>query len=171
MMYFIDFEAFQHGAEDFQVKELCIMDATTPKRSMSYTFQPPRPWQWLTTNEKRTYEYATNHLHKLSWNEGCGNSCPSCVQKHIIQFFGASSIFYAIGRQKTEFLQRHLPKLIIIDYGECYSVTLKDLPPVPDTFRCMYREHGRVHCAAIKCYRLYLHMNANAIKNNFDTCC
>ena len=44
---FIDFEAFQHGNEDFMIKELCILDENVPLKPLTFVFKPTKPWDIL----------------------------------------------------------------------------------------------------------------------------
>ena len=174
-VFFLDFEAFQHGDEDYQIKELCVMDAANPLRIMSYIFAPPSRWDLLTSEQKATYRFQKERLHRLSWHEGFMRYCNQCVQRDISIWVAAAgayslndSLFYTIGEQKAEFLNRQFPNLNIM----CYPVELKRLPPVSSHMRCIYREHGRlrrradhhhhradekIHCAMLKCYKMYLH--------------
>lgn len=157
-VFFIDFEGFQHGDEDFRLKELCLMDASNPLRYMLYVFKPDCEWECLTPEQQRTYTYCTRHLHELSWNEGLSHFCSTCFGTVMRDAFKLSrTIFYVIGTQKAAYLRRILPGAIIVDYSQRFNVTLKGLPRASPFVNCIYRNHGREHCAMIKCYRLYLH--------------
>ena len=80
---FIDFEAFQHGDEDFKIKELCILDVTAPLKPLTFLFKPTKPWDALKSIQKRTYAYQEHNLHHLSWSEGNKSYCTSCLERHI----------------------------------------------------------------------------------------
>ena len=67
---FIEFKAFQHGNESFQIKELCILDADKPLKPLSFLFKPSTAWDMLNYESRRTYKYQEEHLHKLTWSEG-----------------------------------------------------------------------------------------------------
>lgn len=138
------------------------MDASNPLRCYTYVFVAPRCWQSLSRQQRFTYNYATHRLHGLTWYEGYARYCTECLNRDMVRFFKPSeNIFYAIGQQKTEFLRRQFPGLLIMDYGALNNVVLKDLPPAPPHVTCNYRKHSREHCAVLKCYRLYLHYCSN----------
>lgn len=156
---FIDFEAFQHGDEDFQIKELCILEATTPLKPLYFLFKPPCEWNLLSSDQRRTYIYEERYIHGLSWGEGQTRYCASCVWHYIKKSFplttSADHICYVLGKQKADFLRREFPQLNIVEY----NVTLKELPHAPLHLTCQYRVHGeREHCAMLKCYRLLSHL-------------
>ena len=68
-IFFIDFEAFQHGGVDFIIKELCIIDVAKPMKQLYYLYLLPCDWDTLTHDQRRTYNYAYGALHKLGWDE------------------------------------------------------------------------------------------------------
>jgi hypothetical protein len=154
---FIDFEAFQHGDEEFQIKELCILDADLPLKPLTFLFKPNRPWEKLNSAQKQTYAYQEHHLHHLSWGEGNKSYCANCVERHIKRAIPLylSAQCYVLGRQKAEFLRREFPMLAIIDYD--YVDSYKDISRAPSHLTCTYRNHSKEHCAVLKCYRLLLH--------------
>lgn len=155
---FIDFEAFQHGEEDFRIKELCILEASTPLKPLYFLFKPPCAWDLLSPDQRRTYRYEEKHIHGLCWGEGQTRYCANCVWHYIKKSFPLVSadakedhICYVLGQQKADFLRKEFPQLTIIEY----NVTLKELPHAPSHITCVYRVHGgREHCAMLKCYRL-----------------
>ena len=152
--FFIDFEAFQHAEESFTVKELCILNASSPLKPLHYIYKPAVPWTLLASDRKRTYAYQEHALHRLSWSEGSEQYCKSCLMRDINELVACSTnpVFYAIGQQKLAFLQKELPELNIVEYGQ----TFKNLPLAPSHLTCCYRNHSREHCATLKCYRMYI---------------
>jgi len=159
---FIDFEAFQHGDEDYQIKELCILDADSPLKPLTFMFQPSTPWDKLSSDRRRTYAYQEHHLHHLAWNEGDIRYCTKCIFHHIQSAFplvaGVNTVCYVLGSQKTSFLQRELPMLNIYQYDNAFAY--KDLPMAPLHLTCTYRNHSRNHCAVLKCYQLFSHFES-----------
>ena len=155
---FIDFEAFQCGEEDFQIKELCILDAAAPLKPLYFMFKPSLPWDALNRDQKRTYAYQEHHVHHLSWNEGFRRYCRNCVAKQIERVFPlvtVNSICYVLGKQKVEYLQRELPMLNISEYE--HATSYNEILPAPAHLTCYYRNHSRKHCAVLKCYQLLSH--------------
>jgi hypothetical protein len=156
---FIDFEAFQHGSENFLMKELCLLDSNSPLRPLYFLFKPSKVWNELSKEQQRTYAYQEHRIHHLSWSEGYTQYCSHCVEYEIKKAFplitGIKSICYVLGRQKADFLRRELPMLNIQEYE--YAKTYKDLPQVPAHLTCTYRHHSREHCAVLKTYQLYAH--------------
>lgn len=151
---FIDFEAFQHGAEPFRIKELCIMDCARPGQPLHLIFNPHVQWHCLNNRRRHTYAYQTNHLHHLQWQEGFVRYCRECLF-FVIQFHfpkWQNETFYVLGAQKLQFLRRELPRLRLVEY----NATLSQLPQLCLQSTCPYRNHGQ-HCAVLKCYRLYYH--------------
>ena len=151
---FIDFEAFQHGGEQFKIKELCIVDADRFCQPMYMVFHPHTRWHRLNLQQRRTYAYQTNRLHHLHWNEGFMRYCRKCVFA-MIQWFLPNwrrQTFYVLGNQKLIHLQREFPRLRLVEY----NATLSQLPQLCPQSTCVNRNHGE-HCAYLKCYRLYYH--------------
>jgi hypothetical protein len=163
-VFFIDFEAFQHGEESFQVKELCVLDAAKPLNPLYLLFKPPMSWSDLNHEQKRTYAYQEHNLHHIAWNEGRDERyCGSCLKHRIMKEFplaaSPESVCYVLGNQKADFLQDELPELNIMEY--VYACAYKDLPHAPNHLTCIYRNHSREHCATLKCYRMYNTYRAN----------
>lgn len=155
--FFLDFEAFQHGKEDFRVKELCILDVTKPLKPLNLVFKPEIRWDELSKPHQRTFSYQENNIHHLSWDEGTTRYCAKCVMHMIKQQFPVvtsyNTICFVAGREKTKFIQREFPMLNIFAYDR--SASFKDLPAAPSHLSCNYRDHSREHCAMLKCYQLY----------------
>ena len=55
--YFIDFEAFQHGDEDFILKELVVLNVDRPLHPLYFLFKPMCQWNSLDPAKKVTYCY------------------------------------------------------------------------------------------------------------------
>jgi hypothetical protein len=159
-VYIVDFEAFKHGAEDYRLKELCIMDASRPMKQRHYTFMPTCRWEELSPEQKRTYSYLTRDLHRLSWNEGTERFCEECLKIDLRRFVSsnniARSVFYVLGQAKVDYLKQLFPDFTFVNYQAAYGVTLRELPDAPSHVACTYRNHGK-HCAFLKCVRVYLH--------------
>jgi hypothetical protein len=174
-VYFIDFEAYQHGNEEFHIKELCVMDSGNPLRYMMYVFLPQKTWDMVTDEEKTSYRYQHRRLHGLSWQEGYTRYCTNCLQRDILYWMSNAaatledSVFYVLGQQKANFLRQQFPQLFILDYTSEFNIALKQLCHAPPHIICTYRNHGkRKHCAMLKCYRLYMHY---ASLRSYDTTC
>jgi len=161
-VYLIDFQAFQHGTEDYTVKEMCIIDVSKPTRPFHTLYLPPCCWYELSREQKRTYYYQTRSLHKLNWDEGYTKFCRECLQRDMERWlFGSSnpvlSVFYVMGQQKKEYLQRLLPHYNFVNYQDAFNVnSWADLPEAPPTARCPHRDHGD-YCSVKKCYSMYWH--------------
>jgi len=168
--FFIDYEAFQHGKEDgIIIKELCVMAADNPLKSGCFVFKPPFEWTCLRPDQQGTYSYEERCLHHLSWAEGDVQFCADCVQNSLTWFAGMHNVvFLALGEQKVRILQNKLPKLCILDYRDidarCKNVSLHNLPTAPTHITCTYRNHGRIHCAVLKCFRLSMHYHENFVR-------
>jgi len=152
--YIIDFEAFQHGDEQFKIKELCVLDVDRPLAPLYVLYEADRSWDSLTSSEQKTYSYQRRHVHHLGWEEGDRRYCPVCLMHYIMVDFPQcrNSIFYVMGEQKLKFLQQQLPKLNFCEY----NIVFEQLPPIAHNISCFHRNHGE-HCACLKCYRLYTH--------------
>ena len=154
----MDFEAYQHGDEEFNIKELCIMSADNSLKYSAYVFHQSYNWEDLTTDQRNTYRYQFKKLHQIAWNEGDTVYSSSWLQQEIeSKYVFGPTLFYVLGHQKAKFLQQQLPHLTILDYSVQYNVLLKDLPEAPNYIKCVYRNHSRNHCAILKCFRLCLH--------------
>ena len=157
IVYFIDFEAFQCGQEPFTVKELCVMEHAESARCIYHLYKPPKQWHELSEQQRRTYSYEEHRLHHLSWNEGIDERfCGECLTHEMIRMFpnifSDNAICYVLGRQKCDFLRKTFPHLNLCVYP--YANSRKELPPPSRDHVCIYRNHGREHCAYIKCHRM-----------------
>ena len=156
--YFIEFEAFQHGEEEFKIKELCIMEFAHHLRPLHYVFRSEGVLDSLPLEKQTTYRYLSNNVHLLSWHEGVVRFCSKCVMHHIEMAFPdyQSGIFYTMESQvngpKLRYLKKMFPKLNIVNY----NVTLNNLPFISPNISCIVRDHGN-HCAYLKCLRLLEH--------------
>lgn len=170
--FFVEFEAYQHGTEDFQIKEIAVMDAAWPMRILQFVYLPPSDWKSLSNEQKKTYTYERRKLHHLHWHEGTLHFCAECLQREINRWFLTyyyyatdDVVFYTMGEQKVKYLQKILPGYNIVNYAAVHDVTIRTLPPVPDNLTCLYRNHGK-HCAVLKCYKLYFHfMSVNVYES------
>ena len=50
--YIIDFEAFQHGDEQFKIKEICVLDVDRPLAPLYVLYEADRSWDSLTSSEQ-----------------------------------------------------------------------------------------------------------------------
>jgi hypothetical protein len=154
---FLDFEAFQHGAEDYRVKELCVLDVKKPLKPLSFVYKQTIPWDLLTPQQRRTYSYEEFNFHQLSWEEGNSLYCAQCLLLAIKEAFPLATqkdtICYVLGQQKAKFMQNELPLLNIVEYKN----KLSDLPCILSHYSCTYRDHSVNHCAVLKCYQMYMH--------------
>lgn len=158
-VYLIDFQGFQHGTEEFIIKEMCILDVSKPTRPLHTVYLPPCCWYELSREQKRTYHYQSKALHKLSWDEGTIKFCRECLMRAMDRWLFTTnsrylSVFYVMGAQKTEILKRLLPQCNIVNYQDAFKVI--SLPEATQTARCVHREHGD-YCSVKKCYALYWH--------------
>ena len=153
---FVDFEAFQHGAEHFKPKELCIVSTKSPLQPLYFVFKHNKKWSDLSPEQQRTYSYETQHLHHLKYDEGGDIYCRVCVWRSIKKAFPEyrqGVIFYVFGQQKVHFLSTEFPKVIWRHYD--FVARIDDLRPFQYNFiRCIYKPHG-ARCACLKCYRMY----------------
>lgn len=159
-VYFIDFEAFQHGKEEtFQLKELCIVELAQPLEPFYQLFAPPQPWKHLREPVQRTYHYQTLNVHGLFWNDGVIPYCRTCLQENVRRFFPnwINGLFYVVGEQKYRFIKELFPFLRLCEF---FLPPNTVMDPCPKFITCIFRGHGE-HCAVRKCYRLmnyYLHL-------------
>jgi hypothetical protein len=159
--YFIDFEAFQHGEEDPQFKELCIIDASRPMEPLYYVFQPSMNWEELPSERQSTYNYNTRRIHHLHWLDGITRYCKKCIMHHVKMKFPnwSNGLFYVLDKvegPKVKFLKQEFPQLNIVNYN---GLTFKTLPTPSIHMDCPYRPHGK-HCAFQKCLQLYTHFHS-----------
>lgn len=155
MVYFVDFEAFQHGDEPYEVKELCIVDADQPFHFFYKLFGPQESWNGMSREQRRTYCYQTRHVHGIDYHEGYKNYCPYHLGKAIKDHFPGcvNEIFYIMGRQKLQFMKKEYPQ-----FNWCeYNATLNDMPSLPKNIVCLHRTHDHTHCALLKACKLYQH--------------
>ena len=155
--YFIDFEAFQHGDGDFEVKELCMVDVDKLFGKHLYLLVGPSgEWYNLEHGAQCTYNYQSQHLHRLGWYEDVTPYCRYLVLHEITKYFPMFSraITYVMGAQKMQFLKKEYGA--VMNLAE-YFTTKKTLPQLPSNIKCSYRNHDGEHYACLKCYRLVEH--------------
>lgn len=153
--YIVDFEAFQHGSEDFRLKELCIIDVDKPLQPLYFIFKHRKQWDHLKSEHQKTYTYQMHHLHKLKYEEGHTFYCRTCIWRKIRDVFPSctNGIFYVYGQQKVHFLSAEFPKVVWRHYD--FVPRYADLLMLPyQNVVCIHRPHGQ-RCACLKVYRLY----------------
>ena len=128
-----------------------------PLKPLCFLFKPTTAWADLSKQQWKTYVYQEHRLHGLTWNDGSTLYCPKCVMHHLFKSFmlGENPVFYVLGQQKANFLQREFPMLNIVEYE--FASSFKELPHAPSHIMCNYRYHSKEHCAILKCYRMYSH--------------
>ena len=153
---FIDFEAFQHGDEPFQIKELCFLSNQASLQPLHFIFKPEIPWEKLTNAQRKTYSYEESKIHGLMWREGMDRYCPGCILHRVKKYIPhiTNAVCYVLGTQKSNFLRKEFPSLKIVNYP---IDSFKDMLPTPTHLTCPYRPHSRDHCALLKCYRMSYH--------------
>ena len=115
--YFIDFEGFKyHGRYD--IKELCIINVDNPLDPVHYIFDVANSWTTLNQHQQDLYNYQTNEVHCLYWNEGNTRYCRKCIMHHIMKAFPyySNGTFYALDEEKTSTLKHKFPSLNIVNY-------------------------------------------------------
>jgi hypothetical protein len=165
--FFIDFEAFQHGDEEPQMKELCVIDADRPMEPLYFVFTPHMDWYCLSEEHRKTYNYQTRRVHRLHWLDGITRYCRECVLFHIAMKFPRwkHGMFYVLDKPvgpKVEFLNQEFPQLRVVNYN---GLTFNTLPEPCIILSCPYKAHGK-HCAFRKCLQLYTHFHSL----NSDAC-
>ncbi len=153
---YIDFEAFQCSGSPFIIKELCVMARSQSSYPLHYIFKVEQDFSLYNCKERRTFNYQATQLHGLTWYEGYSRYCRRCIyhaiETRFPQCHDPGVIFHVIGEAKLKFLRREFPKL---RFELIRGATLPNLPEPPPNLQCMYRPHGK-HCAALKCYQMYL---------------
>ena len=139
-VFFIDFEGFQHGREDIQIKELVVLDHDQPSLPLYFLFDTSIMANNNDEYEKiwKTYNYQTSRLHHLEFTEGHTHYCASCIFHHIISNFPncANGLFYVLDHvngNKVRKLRRDFPQLRFVNYSR---PTMDSLPLEPNGVYC-----------------------------------
>ena len=151
--YFIDFEGFSYRGRH-KLKELCIINVDNPLDPVHYIFDATGAWTRLDQPQQDLYNYQTNEVHQLYWNEGNIRYCRKCIMHRIKKAFPFyyNGTFYAMDEEKTFTLKRKFPKLNIVNYNQSFNT----LPCITNNITCPYRMHG-THCSYLTCLRLFCH--------------
>lgn len=117
-IFFVDFEAFQHGAEKFKPVEVCVLDSSDLTHPLIEMYAQKENWKELSSSQKRTYNYQFRHLHRLYWKNSSDFCSPRVysgqkLYSKIIHAFNprVGDIFYVFGEQKLLFLENEIPHL------------------------------------------------------------
>ena len=99
----LDFEGFRHQKNTFIVKELA---KTTSDYSDSLIFLPPVNFKSLPKSEQKAYNWLTNYLHGLHWDNGdyLYLNLNQIIQSFVLR--NPNAVFYAKGKEKTDFLSK-----------------------------------------------------------------
>ena len=102
-----DFEGFRSKKFGFIVKELAI---TCNNYTDTISFSPLHSFNSLILSEQKSYQWVSKYLHGLYWETG---DYPYCYLRQIHQSLALRfplSDFYAKGVEKTDTLQKLLPR-------------------------------------------------------------
>ena len=131
-------------------KELAIANPDT-NSIQSWIFEAPFPWSQLSTSIQSTNVWYSTRMHGLDWNYG--EISYSHLKTLLVSYVHASSIIYAYGQEKTEYLSRILSHNVI---------NLQTLPNCPSHFislpilSCCYPQHQYINydCAVRQVHAL-----------------
>ena len=101
----LDFEGFRHQRNTFIVKEIAI---TTSDYSDSLIFLPPVNFYYLPKSEQKAYNWLTNYLHGLHWDNGdyLHLNLNQIIQSFVLR--NPNALFYAKGKETADFLSKYL---------------------------------------------------------------
>ena len=144
----LDVEGFRYKKNAFVVKELAI---TTSDYSDRLIFLPPVNFNILPKLEQKAYNWLTNYLHGLHWEKGdyLYINLNQILQSFVLRNPGA--VFYAKGKEKTEFLAKYLDRKIenLDDLG-CPRVENLYFKNYPSCNKHIPHYNSRNHCALKK---------------------
>ena len=144
----LDVEGFHYKKNAFVVKELAI---TTSDYSDRLIFLPPVNFNILPKLEQKACNWLTNYLHGLHWENGdyLYLNLNQILQSFVLRNPGA--VFYAKGKEKTEFLAKYLDRKIenLDDLG-CPRVENLYFKNYPSCNKHIPHYNSRNHCALKK---------------------
>lgn len=155
---FIDYEAFVSNGKHI-IKELCVINVDNPFSPLYYLFSPQIKYSELSASDKMTNYYLSTNHHYIPYCNGSVKFCKECIASHIKDVFPfvENSIVYVLepkgsDGKKLKTLMEIFPTLNLVAYN---FKKMTDLPLPPPNVVCPYMDHG-LHCAYMKCLRMYL---------------
>ena len=149
MYWFIDFESFKLGTDDFIVKEICILNSEGTE-CYNYLVKSPKCCPYPDDNKTINYQY---NRHRIPWN--CGDFPFRPVINDIWLKVGSANL-YVKGLEKQIFLDKWLFRVIDLDF----LPSLRHMNIRTDE-RCEIK-HG-MHCARRKVWGLKHYIDTNNI--------
>ena len=145
----LDVECFRYKKNAFVVKELAITTSDYSDRLIF--FLPPVNFNILPKLEQKAYNWLTNYLHGLHWENGDYLHINLNRILQIFVFRNHSAVFYAKRKEKTEFLAKYLDRKVenLDDLG-CHWVENLFFKNFPSCNRHIPHYNYRNHCALKK---------------------
>lgn len=149
MYWFLDFESYKIGGEEYVVKEMSIL-ASDGTQCYSYMVKPPKHFYAPENYMTFIYQYTR---HRLPWNFG------DYTFKEVIEDIGKKvgiQNVYVKGAEKSRFLKKHLFNLHELELLSSLNTMNKCIGD------CCEVKHGR-HCARRKVCELRAYVNNNNV--------
>ena len=140
MYWFIDFEGYNCGGDDFIIKEISILNNDG---TQCFTYRVTSPDNYIYFPDDKTFRYQFQR-HNLAWEDGDYKF--NHAMNDIVKKIGYS-ISYTKGNEKQCFLENYLPYVAQLDMVPSLKYLNSCL-----TEWCEYR-HGK-YCARRKVYEL-----------------
>ena len=134
------------------IKELAAVSCDN--RYVHRVFKPPYKYSHLNKTAKETNKQLSQNKHRLIWYEGETRYCASCIEKRLLQVFGAKTLFYTVDDEtKLKTLKYNFPHMRLVQYNGS-----ERLPPIEGYCPVTHNPH---FCALHNCIRMV---------NNYLTC-
>lgn len=100
----VEFQAFRNNKDKFIIKELAFFDISTNVVNY-FLFKPPFAFRKLNSKSSRTNKWLTNHLHRISWNEGFTQYKElDSIMYHYCQQYDE---IYTSGEEKSKWIEMY----------------------------------------------------------------
>ena len=96
----VDFEGYKCKHNQYVVKELAVASDNLD----ALVFKPPKDFEFLNNEEKRSYKWCTRNLHGIHWNRGNYNYSDLVQIATSIRLRHPRSQFYGKGTEKCAYL-------------------------------------------------------------------
>lgn len=163
-IFFVDFNGFQHGSESLKFAELCVLQydgnislkfSEEIHHKITFGFRQTKPWQSLSNEQKRTYNYQRKYVHHLPWSTMIGgiydrNRVASII-KMKFKINEHEDIFYVLGKQKLDFLRKEFPEFQWSAYELAESFTEID-QNMPNPTSCACSVSAEAKCLKLATY-------------------
>lgn len=160
----VDIQCFKDNKNEYIIKEVCVLEATTGILLMHHVAKPPYGHSELSDEKLRESHWLTKHCHGLQWEHGdipyyaLFNKLTACISNR--------PSVYVKGLEKKEYLKRHhitdFVTTTVIDVCDIGCGSLASIGNLLSTniLRCRNHKSTQSRCALTNCVAIrgWLHL-------------